>query len=310
MKIVFMGTPDFAVPTLQALYNSEHEVCAVFTQPDKPTGRGYKMKASPVKELALQHGTPVHQPESLKKAPDIAVEILSRYQPDLIIVAAYGKILPKEVLEFPKFGCINVHGSLLPKYRGAAPIQRSVLNGDRVTGITVMQMGEGLDTGDILLQSETDIGINETSAELFDRLSQMGAQLMVDALERLSELTPIPQNDELSSYAPMLSKDMCEIDFTKDAYTVNKHICGLSDWPCAVTSVRGKRIKVYKSELVSEDEIQGAPGQLINAEKFIVACGKGSVRFVVVQAEGAKRMSSEDFVRGRHLTDGEMIGNM
>ena len=310
MKIVFMGTPDFAVPTLEALYNSEHEVCAVFTQPDKPTGRGYKLKAPPVKELALQHGTPVHQPESLKKAPDIAVEILKQYDPDVIIVAAYGKILPKEVLELPRFGCINVHGSLLPKYRGAAPIQRSVLNGDKVTGITVMQMGEGLDTGDILLQSETDIGVNETSAELFDRLSQIGAQLLVNALKRLDELIPVPQNDELSSYAPMLSKDMCEIDFSKNAFAVNKHICGLSDWPCAVTTVRGKRVKVYKSELVSEDGSFGEPGQLIDADRFIVACGQGSVRLVIVQAEGAKRMSSEDFVRGRHLEKGEMIGGL
>lgn len=308
MKIVFMGTPDFAVASLQALYSSAHEVCAVFTQPDKPVGRGMKLKAPPVKELATQHGTDVYQPQSLKKDPQAAVEILKKYSPDVIVVAAYGKILPKEVLEFPKYGCINVHGSLLPKYRGAAPIQWSVLNGDEVTGVTIMQMNEGLDTGDILITDTTPIGVNETSAELFDRLSAMGAKLLTKALDSIDSLTPTPQDELLASYAPMLSKDMCELDFSKDAFSVHKQICGLSDWPCAVTKVGGKRIKIYSSEIVSRDGDCGKVGELIDNRSFEIACGRGAIRLMTVQAEGSKRMNADEFLRGRRLEKGEIIG--
>lgn len=308
MKIVFMGTPDFAVSALKSLYESEHEVCAVFTQPDKPVGRGYKLKAPPVKELALEHGTDIYQPHSLKKDPQAAVEILERYSPDVIVVAAYGKILPPEVLGFPKYGCLNIHGSLLPKYRGAAPIQWSVLNGDEITGVTIMQMNEGIDTGDILLTDQTPIGINETSAELFERISEMGAKLIIKALDSIDELTPAAQNETEATYAPMLSKDMCSIDFSKNAFSVHKQICGLSDWPCASTLVHGKRVKVYKSELVSREDVCGKAGELIDNERFVVACSEGAVRLVAVQAEGSKRMDSSDFLRGRRLEIGEIIG--
>ncbi len=308
MNIVFMGTPDFAVPALQALYDSEHTVCAVFTQPDKPKGRGYKLMPPPVKELAMQYNTPVYQPESLKRDPKSATDILNQYNPDVIVVAAYGKILPKEVLELPKFGCVNIHGSLLPKYRGAAPIQRAVLNGDKTSGVTTMQMAEGLDTGDILMMSETPIGINETAAELFDRLSEMGAELMIKTLANIGNITPVPQNDKESSYAAMLSKDMCPIDFNKSAFEVHKQICGLSDWPCATTTIGGKLLKVYKSELTNEDKAFGIPGSIIDEKKFTVACKTGSVTFTEIQAQGAKRMKTADYLRGKPVTKGEILG--
>lgn len=308
MNVVFMGTPDFAVPALQALYDSEHTVCAVFTQPDKPKGRGYKLMPPPVKELAMKYDTPVYQPESLKRDPKSATDILNRYSPDVIVVAAYGKILPKEVLELPKFGCVNIHGSLLPKYRGAAPIQRAVLNGDEFSGVTTMKMAEGLDTGDILMMSKTPIGINETSAELFDRLSVMGAELMLKTLANLENITPVPQNDAESSYAAMLSKDMCPIDFNKSAFEVHKQICGLSDWPCATTTIGGKLLKVYKSELSDEDKALGAPGSIIDEKKFTVACKTGSVTFMEIQAQGAKRMKTADYLRGKPVDKGEILG--
>ena len=219
MKIVFMGTPDFAVPTLKKLYESKHEVVGVFTQTDKPKGRGYKLAPPPVKVLALEHGTPVYQPKSLKNEPQMWDE-LKKLEPDCIVVAAYGKILPREVLEIPKFHCVNVHGSLLPKYRGAAPIQWSVLNGDAETGITTMLMGEGLDTGDILLQRSTPIGDNETAAQLFDRLSEIGADLLIETLDKLEkdQITPVKQDDSKATYARMLSKDMCVLDFEKPVF--------------------------------------------------------------------------------------------
>ncbi len=308
MKVVFMGTPDFAVPALKALCESEHEVVAVFTQPDKPKGRGYKLMPPPVKELAISQNIPVFQPDSLKRAPQEATEILNKFEPDVIVVAAYGKILPKEVLELPKYGCINIHGSLLPKYRGAAPIQRAVLNGDKVAGVTTMQMAEGLDTGDILLTCETKIGDDETSAELFDRLSMLGAELLLHTLERIDSITPIPQNDEESCYAAMLTKDMCPIDFSKSAFEVHKHICGLSDWPCATTKLGGKLLKVYKSHIENEDKTLGVPGTIIDEKRFTVACGKGSVSFTVVQAEGSKRMNTADYLRGKPVMKGELLG--
>lgn len=303
-----MGTPDFAVPTLKALYDNGYDVAAVFTQPDKPKGRGYKLMPPPVKVLAEENRTPVYQPASLKKEPAKAVEIIKKYSPDVIVVAAYGKILPKEVLQSAKYGCINVHGSLLPKYRGAAPIQQSVLNGDEFSGVTTMQMAEGLDTGDILLQAKTPIGINETSAELFDRLAKIGAELLIETLENIESIAPKKQDESKSSYAGMLSKDMCLIDFSKDAFWVNKHICGLSDWPCAVMMIGGKRVKVYKSELVEKDRICGKAGEVIDEKSLTVACGKGSVKLTVVQAEGGRRMSSADYLRGKPLKKGEIIG--
>ena len=309
MKIVFMGTPDFAVPTLEALYKKGHDIAAVFTQPDKPKGRGYKLAPPPVKVLAQEHGTAVYQPQSLKKDADEYLRILNDIAPDCIVVAAYGKILPKEVLEIPKLGCVNVHGSLLPKYRGAAPIQQSVLDGEPTTGITTMLMGEGLDTGDILLQRETGIGENETASELFDRLSVIGGELLIETLDRLEEgsITPIKQDDSQATYAGMLDKSMCEIDFTKPVFEVHKQICGLSDWPCAVTLLNGKRLKVYRSEIVKDMKANKEPGTVLD-DRLSVACSDGVIRFTEVQAEGSKRMKAEDYLRGKPVAAGTKLG--
>lgn len=309
MKIVFMGTPDFAVPTLNKLYESEHEIAAVFTQPDKPKGRGYKLAPPPVKVLALEHGTPVYQPESLKKQPEMW-DVLKEIAPDVIVVAAYGKILPKQVLDIPKYHCVNVHGSLLPKYRGAAPIQWSVLNGDDETGITTMLMGEGLDTGDILLQRSTPIGENETAAELFDRLAEIGANLLIETLEKLEkgEITPVKQDEELATYASILTKDMCMIDFNKPVKEVHKKICGLSDWPCAVTTLDGKRLKVFRSQIVKDKMPGQQAGTVVDTKQFCVCCADGVIKLTEVQAEGSKRMRSEDYLRGKPITPGTILG--
>lgn len=224
-----MGTPDFAVVSLENLINTgKHQIEGVFTQPDKPKGRGYTVTFSPVKDCAISHNIPVYQPETLKDGK--AFEIIKELKPDVIVVAAYGKILPKEILDFPKYGCVNVHGSLLPKYRGAAPIQWSVLNGEKETGVTTMYMSEGLDTGDMLLKESTEIGENETAGHLFDRISEMGAELIcktLDALEK-GEITPVKQDDALSSYSPMLSKKICPIDWSKSAKEVHNKIRGLN----------------------------------------------------------------------------------
>ena len=304
-----MGTPDFAVPSLKKLYESGHELAAVFTQPDKPKGRGYKLAPPPVKVIALEHNTPVYQPESLKKQPEMW-DVLKDIEPDCIVVAAYGKILPKQVLDIPKYGCVNVHGSLLPKYRGAAPIQWSVLNGDDVTGITTMLMGEGLDTGDILLQRSTPIGENETAAELFDRLAEIGADLLIETLKKLEkcEITPVKQDESLATYASMLTKDMCMIDFNKPVIEVHKKICGLSDWPCAVTTLDGKRLKVFRSEIVKGKKANQAAGTVIDTKAFCVCCADGVIKLTEVQAEGSKRMKSEDYLRGKPIAQGTVLG--
>lgn len=305
MKIVFMGTPEFAVPCLDALIQKGYEVTGVFTQPDKPKGRGYKLTPPPVKELALQNNIPVFQPVSLKN--DEALEQLKSCAPDLIIVVAYGKLLPKTILELPPLGCINVHASLLPKYRGAGPIQWSVLNGEAETGVTTMYMAEGLDTGDMLERISTPIGENETADELHDRLAELGAKVLLSTVEKAEErkLKPEPQDDSLSCYAPMLTKELSLIDFHKPAQQVHNLIRGLSSWPAAHTMYQGKRLKVYESRI---SEGKGAPGELLDEKRFIVACGDGAVQFVSVQYEGGKRMAAEDFLRGKHFEKGEILG--
>ena len=309
MKIVFMGTPDFAVPSLKALYEAGHEIQAVFSQADKPKGRGYKLTPPPVKVYALGKNIPISQPDSLKKNGEHYVEVLRELAPDCIVVAAYGKILPKEVLEIPRLGCVNVHGSLLPKYRGAGPIQWAVLNDEKATGITTMLMGEGLDTGDILLKSETPIGENETAAELFDRLSVMGAELITETLDKLEKggITPVKQDEDLATYAPMLTKDLCPIDFSQSVRRVHKQICGLSDWPCATTSIGGKRLKVYRSEIV-EGSSGAAPGTVVNEKDLTVACGDGLIRLTEIQAEGSKRMKTADYLRGKPVEKNTVLG--
>lgn len=311
MNIIFMGTPDFAVPVLELLYKTKkHNIQAVFTQPDKPKGRGYKLTPPPVKVLALEHNTPVFQPNSLKNGGEEYVEKIKEFNPDCIVVAAYGKFLPKSVLDIPKYGCVNVHGSLLPKYRGAGPIQWAVLNDEAETGITTMLMGEGLDTGDMLLKKATPIGENETAAELFDRLADMGAELLVETLDALEQGNVIPekQQEEFATYAPMLSKDMCNLDFSDPVRKVHKQICGLSDWPCAVTKLNGKRLKIYKSEIVSNKASGKANGEIVNAKDFSVACSDGVIRFTEIQAEGSKRMKTADYLRGKPVSEGTILG--
>ena len=308
MNIIFMGTPDFAVEALKRLYE-QHNVLAVFTQPDKPKGRGYTLTPPPVKVLAQEHGTPVFQPKSLKTNGEEYIEEIKKLAPDCIVVAAYGKILPKEVLDIPRLGCVNIHGSLLPKYRGAAPIQWSVINGDEETGITTMLMGEGLDTGDMLEQAKVRIGENETSAELFDRLAALGGELILHTLAELEKgsLTPVPQDESLASYASMLGKELCPIDFNKPVRVVHKHICGLSDWPCAYTVLGGRRLKVYRSEIASEKPCGKKAGSVVDASKFEIACADGVIRFTEVQAEGGKRMKATDYLRGRPLNGSEVF---
>lgn len=311
MNIVFMGTPDFAVPCLKALVESGETVSAVFTQPDKPKGRGMKLLPPPVKETALSYGIPVYQPTSLKKGEDAeqALKTLEEIAPDLIVVVAYGKILPKEILDLPKHFCVNVHASLLPKYRGAAPIQRVVLDGEKETGVTTMLMAEGLDTGDMLLSAKTEIGANETASELHDRLSEMGAKLLLDTVKAVKDnsITPIPQDDSLSNYAAMITKDMCPIDFTRPAAEIHRQICGLSSSPCAKAMYNGKFLKIYKSEMTGETS-DAAPGTVVNEKNFTVVCGdKNTVTFLEIQAEGGKRMKTADYLRGKPVAKGEVL---
>lgn len=311
MNIIFMGTPDFAVPCLKALIDSGENVTAVFTQPDKPKGRGYKLTPPPVKEVALTHNIPVYQPLSLKKGEDAeaAMKTITELAPDLIIVVAYGKILPKAILDAPKY-CINVHASLLPKYRGAGPIQWSVLNGEKVTGVTTMLMAEGIDTGDMLLSKSTEIGENETASELHDRLSELGAEVLLETIKAVKSdsLTPVPQEDSQSTHAPMLTKDMCPIDFSKSAQEVHNHIRGLSAFPCATTVLDGKRLKIYRSEVVKGLKSDRPCGTIVQAKDFTVVCGDGAcVRFTEVQAEGGKRMSTADYLRGKAVQEGTVL---
>ena len=312
MNIVFMGTPEFAVPCLKELIDSGENVQAVLTQPDKPKGRGYKLTSPPVKALALTHGIPVYQPESLKKGEDAqkTIEILKSLSPDIIVVVAYGKILPKEVLDIPKHFCINVHASLLPKYRGAGPIQWSVLNGETETGVTTMVMAEGLDTGDMLMKASLKIGENETASELHDRLSQLGAKLLVDTIKAVKsgDFTRTVQNDEESNYAPMLSKDLCPIDFSKSAREIHNQIRGLSDWPCATATLDGKRIKIFRSSVSNIEYKDKQPGEIVDEKKFTFVCGDGKcINIEELQTDGGKRMKTEDYLRGNSLEKGTIL---
>lgn len=309
MKIVFMGTPDFAVPCLRTLAESKHEIAAVFTQPDKPKGRGYKMIPTPVKTAALEYGIPVYQPLSLRKGDDAAesIKILNDIAPDLIVVTAYGQILPKEVLELPKHGCINIHASLLPAYRGAAPINWCILNGETVTGVTSMMMEEGLDTGDMLIRRATDIGKNETYQELYARLSVMGGEVLAETLEAIENgaLTREKQDDSLSCYSPMIRKEMSALDFSKSAAVIHNTIRGVTGF----TMLGDKRLKVFGSEIPDKIAESEANGEIVDAAAFIVKCGDGGcVRFTEVQLEGSKRMKTEDFLRGKKLEKGTVLG--
>ncbi len=311
MKIVFMGTPDFAVPCLRALAENGHEVAGVFTQPDKPKGRGYKMIPTPVKAAALAYGYSVYQPLSLRKGEDAqtAMEVLRTLAPELIVVVAYGQILPKEILDLPQHGCINIHASLLPAYRGAAPIQWSVLNGEEKTGVTSMMMAEGLDTGDMLLKAETEIGVDESADSLHDRLSVMGAQVLLDTIAAIDAgtLVPQPQEDAASSYAVRITKEMSALDFAQPAQKLHNIIRGITGF----TTLEGKRLKVYASkvEKLSAGAAALPDGTIADTEHFIVKCGDGmGLRFVEIQPEGKKRMQTADYLRGKKLIPGTTLG--
>ena len=308
MNIVFMGTPDFAVPSLEAIIAAGHKVSAVFTQSDKPKGRGMKLTPPPVKELALSVGIPVFQPESLKKEVETVAPQIRAMSPDCIVVVAYGKLLPPEILKIPRLGCVNVHGSLLPKYRGAAPIQWTVINGDEYGGVTTMLMAEGMDTGDMLLRKAVKVGENETAAEYYDRLSLVGAELLVETLKRLEagNITPEPQNNDEATLAPMLNKEMSPTDFSRSAKEVCAHINGLSDWPCATAVLDGKKLKLYRAE-VAERSSKGRAGEITDEKKFTVSCGEGSVNILEIQAEGSRRMPSSDYLRGHPIKKGAVL---
>lgn len=309
MRIVFMGTPDFAVPSLEKLIDSPYEIVGVFTQPDKPVGRGKKIKFNPVKEFALNNNIQVYQPTSLRN--DESFELVNSLEPDMIVVAAYGKILPKNILDIPKYGCINVHGSLLPKYRGAAPIQWSVLNGDETTGVTIMYMGVGLDTGDMITKAEVKIDENETSAQLFERLKVLGAELLIETIPNIfsGNVIPAPQNEDESTHAPMISKDMSDIHWEKSAKEIHNLIRGLNSWPCATTMLNGKKTKIFTSEVIDD---KGQCGNVfLNDGYLCVHCGDESIKILELQQENGKRMTSKSYLLGHPITDEtKTIGNI
>lgn len=308
MKLVFMGTPDFAVPCLEELINAGHEIIGVFTQPDKPVGRKRVMTPPPVKVCAGKNGITVYQPDSVRT--EEALSLMKELNPDCVVVVAYGKIIPSEMLKLPKFGFVNVHGSLLPKYRGAAPIQWSIIDGETKTGVTTMQMDDGIDTGDMLEVSETEIGENETAGELFDRLAEMGGKLIVSTLSKLEkgELTPIPQDHEKSNYAKIISKEMALIDFNMSAENVFNLIRGFNPWPIAYTIIGNKRLKVFAAEKIGS--VNGKAGEVVSSDGTLtVAFGDGNgLKFADVQLEGSKRMSATEMLKGRPIGKGTVLG--
>lgn len=305
MRVVFMGTPEFAVPCLQKLLDCGHEVTGVFTQPDKPQGRKMILTPPPVKELALANNIPVYQP--LKMRDGTALEMLREADPELAIVVAYGKILPKEILDYPKYGCINIHASLLPKLRGAGPIQWSVINGFEKTGVTSMQMDEGLDTGDMLISREIEIGENDTAGDMHDKLSVLGAEVLEETINALLEgtLKPEKQNHDEFTYAPMLSKELSPIDWNAPAQEVHNKIRGLCPWPSATAVFGGKKVKVHKSILV--DDAGKSAGEVVaNGNRLVVTCGDGKcIEILNLQAEGKKAMSAADYMRGNPVNLGD-----
>ncbi|MBR6514050.1 MAG: methionyl-tRNA formyltransferase [Clostridia bacterium] len=308
MKVIFMGTPDLARTVLEALINSENEVACVVTQPDKPKGRGYELTPPPVKVCALEHGIEVYQPVTLKNGE--MQPIIEQYKPDAIIVAAYGQILPPYIIEFGNYGCINVHGSLLPEYRGAAPIQRAIIDGKNKTGITIMKMDNGLDTGDMLTKAEVEIKPEDNFETMHDKLAEVGGKLLVDTLKMLEEGTvnPEKQDDSLSNYAKKIEKTDCLLDFTEDAYNVWCRIRGLSPIPLSFAYLKGKMVKFISAEY-SDKSHDKAPGEVISLEggRIEIACGKGSILITRLLPEGKGRMSSVDFINGRRVSVGDLF---
>lgn len=307
MKTVFMGTPDFAVPPLHALIEAGYEVAAVVTQPDKPKGRGKTLLPTPVKEEALMHEIPVYQPQRVRKNPEF-LETLKEIDPDIIIVAAFGQIIPKEILELPKFGGINIHASLLPKYRGAAPIQQAVIDGEKESGVTIMQMGEGLDTGDMISKIIIPLAPDETGGSLFGKLAQAGAELLIKTLPSIEQGTAEREKQPEESptpYAAMITKQMGLMNFSKPAEELERLVRGMNPWPSAYTFINGKTLKVWKCK-VSGEQTDAIPGTvfLTDKEGIHVACEKGTLILTEVQLEGKKRMDTEAFLRGYHIEKG------
>ncbi len=318
MKVIFMGTPDFAVGTLRAIIEAGHEISLVVTQPDKPKGRGGKMAISAVKEAALEYGLPIFQPDRIRKEENIAY--LKQYEADVIVVVAFGQILPKEILEMPKYGCVNVHASLLPKYRGAAPIQWAVIKGEKVSGVTTMHMDEGLDTGAILLQREIELAKDETGGSLFDRLSEVGAELLVETLKGLEEgsIQEIAQDDSLASHTGIIKKSFGEIDFTRPAEEIECLIRGLNPWPSAFGHYNGKLLKIWKAQVLTEEEAkeqladsyaEAKAGEVVGLTKnsLLIKTGEGLLSVLELQLEGKKRMEIDAFLRGVQMKEGDML---
>ena len=309
MKIVFMGTPDFAAGALKSLIEAGHEITAVVTQPDKAKGRSQELLPPPVKVVALEHGIPVLQPVRIKRPEE--VEKLKQSPADIYVVAAFGQILSQEILDIPEFGCLNIHASLLPKYRGASPIQHVIIDGEEKTGITIMQMDAGLDTGDMLYQKEIVISPKDTYASLHDKLMVLGGEAIVEALPLLEQgkLVPRKQEDALSCYAHLIDKTMGELDFTKSAEILDRLIRGLNPWPSAYTTYHGKQLKVWEAEPVKSPKA-GKPGEILAVEKdaVLVAAGSGALRITSLQLSGKKRMSAHDFLLGVRMTPGEILG--
>ncbi len=320
MKVIFMGTPDFAVPTLRELVKSGANVVLAVTQPDRPKGRGGKMSQSPVKETALEYGIPVYQPDRIRRPEHIAY--LRQFEADVIVVVAFGQILPKEILEMPKYGCVNVHASLLPKFRGAAPIQWAVLSGEKVSGVTTMKMDETLDTGDIILQKEVALDEDETSGSLFDKLSTVGAELLVETLKELEQGTAVftKQDDAIATYTKMIKKEQGQIDFTKPAAEIDCLVRGMAPWPSAFTTCRGKMLKIWKAKPLSGQDFASRfgkeisifqPGQVaaVTKKELAVCAGEGTALLVEeLQLAGKKRMAADAFLRGVQLREGEQLG--
>ena len=308
MKVIFMGTPDFSVGTLEALVEAGHEVVLAVTQPDKPKGRGGKMQFTPVKETAMKYDIPVFQPKKVRE-PE-CIEELRKYNADIMVVVAFGQILPKEILEMTPYGCINVHASLLPKYRGAAPIQWAVIDGEEVSGVTTMQMNEGLDTGDMIMKTEIVLDKKETGGSLFDKLAAAGAKLCVETLEALENKTASwePQGETTTSYARMLDKEIGNIKWEKTAVQIERLIRGLNPWPSAYTDWNGKVMKIWEADVV-EKNAEAVPGTIVKVEKdgFYVQTGDGQIKVTALQIPGKKRMETDAFLRGYQIEEGTLL---
>lgn len=310
MKIVYMGTPDFAVPPLAALVENGYEVTAVITQPDKPKGRGKTLMPTPVKEEALKHEIPVYQPAKVRD-PEF-LETLQKLEPDMIIVAAFGQIIPKVILDMPKYGCINIHASLLPKYRGAAPIQQAVIDGEKESGVTIMKMGTGLDTGDMISQAVVKLREDETGGSLFDRLAETGAELLVRTIPSIENGTAVytkQPEESPTPYAAMITKQMGLLDFSKSAVVLERLVRGMNPWPSAYTFLNNKTLKVWKCSVESGSCGKDVPGTITDVDKkgIHVACGEDTLILEEVQLEGKKRMETDAFLRGYHVTAGTVL---